>query len=135
MARLITAVAVFLALSTYWKTSSNLLTWTGFHVKKFPLDAYSHGKSENYLAWWDLKNMPKFNTQNRQVREYILNVAQYWVKEGIDGWRLDVPNEIDDDEFWAEFRHVVKSVNPQAYLLGEIWIPDPRWVGTNTSMV
>jgi cyclomaltodextrinase / maltogenic alpha-amylase / neopullulanase len=39
------------------------------------------------------------------------------------------PNEIDDDTFWSEFRHVVKSANPDAYLVGEIWTPDPRWVG------
>jgi neopullulanase len=52
-----------------------------------------------------------------------------WIERGADGWRLDVPNEIDDDEFWAEFRHTVKRVNREAYLLGEIWVVDPRWVG------
>jgi glycosidase len=40
---------------------------------------------------------------------------------------LDVPNEIDDDGFWEEFRHVVKSVNRDAYLTGEIWDVNPRW--------
>ena len=40
-----------------------------------------------------------------------------------------MPNEIDDDSFWAEFRQVVKQANPHAYLLGEIWATDPRWVG------
>jgi glycosidase len=42
---------------------------------------------------------------------------------------LDVPGEIDDDAFWEEFRSVVKSENPDAYLVGEIWDGDPRWVG------
>jgi glycosidase len=42
---------------------------------------------------------------------------------------LDVPNEIDDEGFWEEFRNVVKGENPDAYLLGEIWDGDPRWVG------
>ena len=41
---------------------------------------------------------------------------------------MDVPNEINDDEFWAEFRHVVKSANRDACLIGEIWAADPRWV-------
>jgi len=49
--------------------------------------------------------------------------------QGIDGWRLDVPNEIDDDSFWAEFRRIVKETNPDAYLCGEIWDGNPRWVG------
>jgi neopullulanase len=48
---------------------------------------------------------------------------------GADGWRLDVPNEIDDDAFWEDFRIVVKAANPEAYLVGEIWDGNPRWVG------
>ncbi len=57
-----------------------------------------------------------------------MDVARYWIKQGADGWRLDVPNEINDDGFWAEFREVVKSANPEAYLVGEIWSADLRWV-------
>jgi glycosidase len=100
-----------------------------FHVKAFPVRAYGTGKLESYLGWWDHKELPKFNTANPQVRRYLLQVAKHWIDEGADGWRLDVPNEIDDDEFWAEFRQTVKGANPQAYLVGEIWNPDPRWVG------
>lgn len=100
-----------------------------FHVKRFPVDAYSPGAASDYLAWWEIKSLPKFNTANLQVRRYLLNVARYWIERGVDGWRLDVPNEINDDTFWAEFRRVVKSANPEAYLVGEIWTADPRWVG------
>ncbi|MBU2611184.1 MAG: glycoside hydrolase family 13 protein [Chloroflexi bacterium] len=98
-----------------------------FHVKRYPLDAYHPGESETYEAWWKFKSLPKFNTANPQVRKYIFDVTRYWLEQGADGWRLDVPNEIDDDGFWEEFRHAVKSVNRDAYLLGEIWSPDPRW--------
>ncbi|NOY98660.1 MAG: DUF3459 domain-containing protein [Chloroflexi bacterium] len=98
-----------------------------FHVKRFPLDAYGPGKAENYAAWWKFKSLPKFNTDNPRVRQYIFDVARYWIEQGVDGWRLDVPNEIDDDAFWAEFRHTVKSANPDAYLVGEIWTAEPRW--------
>ncbi len=98
-----------------------------FHVKKFPLDAYGEGQAQNYLAWWGIKSLPKFNTTNPQVRKYIFDVARYWIEQGADGWRLDVPNEIDDGAFWEEFRHVVRSANRDAYLLGEIWTPEPRW--------
>lgn len=100
-----------------------------FHINGFPLEAYDGGQAERYLGWWDLKSLPKFNTSNPETRRYLLEVARYWTEQGIDGWRLDVPNEIDDDPFWAEFRQTVKQVNPDAYLVGEIWTPDPRWVG------
>jgi cyclomaltodextrinase len=102
-----------------------------FHIKQFPLDAYGPGDAENYLAWWKFKSLPKFNTDNPQVRQYILGVARYWIEQGADGWRLDVPNEIDDDSFWEEFRQTVKQVNSDAYLVGEIWTADSRWANEN----
>jgi glycosidase len=94
------------------------------------VEAYSPGESQAYKAWWDIKSLPKFNTSNPETRKYLMGVARYWIEQGADGWRLDVPNEIDDDEFWGEFRHTVKSANPEAYILGEIWTADPRWCGT-----
>ncbi|WP_322805870.1 glycoside hydrolase family 13 protein [Thermanaerothrix sp.] len=98
-----------------------------FHIHKFPLNAYSRGPA-HYEAWWGIKSLPKFNTSNPRVRKYLMSVARFWTEKGIDGWRLDVPNEIDDDSFWAEFRETVKRVNPEAYLVGEIWEVNPRWV-------
>jgi glycosidase len=106
--------------------ASPYLKW--FHIHHFPVDAYSLGDATDYLGWWGMKSLPKFNTHTPAVRQYILDVARYWIEQGIDGWRLDVPNEIDDDSFWAEFRYTVKSANPEAYLLGEIWTADKRWV-------
>jgi len=100
-----------------------------FHINKYPVDAFSPGDATDYQGWWNYKSLPKFNTNNAQVRKYIFDIAKYWLEQGADGWRLDVPSEIDDDSFWAEFRHVVKSVNRDAYILGEIWDGDPRWVG------
>ena len=99
-----------------------------FHIKAFPLDACGEGQAVNYAAWWSFKSLPKFNTENPAVRSYLLDVARYWIEQGADGWRLDVPNEIDDDAFWADFRETVKGVNPEAFLVGEIWTADPRWV-------
>jgi cyclomaltodextrinase / maltogenic alpha-amylase / neopullulanase len=100
-----------------------------YHIKHFPIDAYSSGDASDYLGWWKLKSLPKFNTDNPAVRKYLLGVARYWIEQGADGWRLDVPNEIDDDSFWLQFRQIVKSANPDAYILGEIWQAGPRWVG------
>lgn len=103
-----------------------------YYIKRFPLRAYLPGDAEEYTAWWNFKSLPKLNFSSAEVRRYILDVARYWIDQGIDGWRLDVPNEIDDDDFWADFRRVVKTNNPDAYLVGEIWHGDPRWAGENT---
>jgi cyclomaltodextrinase len=99
-----------------------------YTIKRFPVDAYSWGEASDYLGWWGMKSLPKFNTGNPSTRKYLLDVARYWIEQGADGWRLDVPNEINDDTFWAEFRQVVKQANPEAYLVGEIWNTDQRWV-------
>ena len=53
---------------------------------------------------------------------------RHWIEFGIDGWRLDVPDEIDDDAFWREFRRRVKAANPEAYIVGEIWDDAQRWL-------
>ena len=65
-------------------------------------------------------SMPKLNTNNREVREYLLSVAKYWIREvDIDGWRLDVCDEVSHD-FWRDFRKAVKSVKSDAIIIGEI---------------
>ncbi len=103
---------------------SAYLDW--FDIRGFPLNAYQ-GKP-NYRCWWNLPALPEFNTDNPQVRSYIFSVAKYWIDQGIDGWRLDVPGEIDDDRFWQDFRQVVKNANPQAYITGEIASDASRWL-------
>ncbi|GAB4426604.1 MAG: glycoside hydrolase family 13 protein [Anaerolineales bacterium] len=81
-----------------------------------------------YKGWWNLPALPKFNTDTPAVREFLFNVAEYWIRFGIDGWRLDVPGEIDDDAFWQEFRQRVRAINPDAYIVGEIWHESQRWL-------
>ncbi|MGV8050693.1 MAG: glycoside hydrolase family 13 protein [Anaerolineaceae bacterium] len=103
---------------------SPYLDW--FFVHGFPLHAYDG--DPNYECWWCLPGLPKFNTNNPQVRKYLFDVARYWVDQGIDGWRLDVPFEINDDGFWREFRSVVKTANPEAYIVGEIPSEAQRWL-------
>ncbi len=106
--------------------NSAYLDW--FHVKDFPLNAYDPQKQPNYGAWWGLPALPKFNTGSTQVREFLWGIGRKWIEFGIDGWRLDVPNEIDDDSFWREFRHRVKDANPEAYIVGEVWTDSQRWL-------
>jgi neopullulanase len=96
------------------------------------LTAYpGHADTETrlgYRAWWDLPALPKLNHSNPTVREYIYGIAERWLRFGIDGWRLDVPEEIDEPGFWEEFRRRCLAVNPEAYLVGEIWNPAPEWL-------
>jgi len=81
-----------------------------------------------YRGWWNLPALPKLNTNTPAVREFLFGVAEYWIRFGIDGWRLDVPAEINDDSFWREFRNRVRAINPKAYLVGEIWHEAHRWL-------
>ncbi len=105
---------------------SAYLDW--FNIKAFPLNAYDTKDPPNYDAWWGYPALPEFKTDTPAVREFLWDVAEYWIKKGIDGWRLDVPNEIDDDAFWQEFRRRVKNINPEAYIVGEIWGNASRWL-------
>ncbi len=108
---------------------SAYLDW--FHIHSFPLHAYrDNGEkgSLGYAAWWNLPALPKFNTDTEAVREFLWRVGTYWLEFGIDGWRLDVPNEIGDDAFWREFRRRCRAVNPECYIVGEIWDDASRWL-------
>ena len=70
----------------------------------------------------------KLNTDDPEVREFLFGVAEHWLRFGIDGWRLDVPEEIADETFWQEFRARCRAIRPDAYLVGEIWRVAPEWV-------
>lgn len=102
------------------------LDW--FIIHDWPLSAYSGDQPANYAAWWNMRALPKLNTDNPQVREFIMRVAEHWLRLGIDGWRLDVPAEITTPGFWEEFRQRVKAINPEAYIVGEIWEPAPDFL-------
>src|SRR5579883_3094986 len=57
-----------------------------------------------------------------------MEIAEYWSQFGIDGWRLDVPFEIRTPGFWQEFRDRVKAINPDAYIVGEVWGDSRAWL-------
>ncbi len=80
-----------------------------------------------YRAWWNLPALPKLNVDNPHVRDYLFGVAEHWLDFGIDGWRLDVAEEIEDS-FWREFRQRVKARNPDAYIVAEIWDERPEYL-------
>ncbi|MBN1660047.1 MAG: alpha-amylase [Anaerolineae bacterium] len=100
-----------------------------FLPRTFPLRPYHAPPGQHgYEAWWSLPALPKLNVDTPAVREFLWDVAAHWVEFGIDGWRLDVPGEIDDDVFWQEFRRRVRAANPDAYIVGEIWGEAGRWL-------
>ena len=103
------------------------LDW--FYIQGWPLAPYDGGKPANYASWVDNRALPKFNTDNPQVREFLMGVAEFWIRQyDIDGWRLDVPAEITAPGFWEEFRCRVRAVKPDVYLVGEIWREAPDWL-------
>jgi cyclomaltodextrinase / maltogenic alpha-amylase / neopullulanase len=107
------------------KNGENSIYKDWFHTYEFPLQTEP---VPNYDTFAFTPYMPKLNTENKEVKEYLLEVGRYWVKEfDIDGWRLDVANEIDH-HFWREFRKEVKSIKPELYILGEIWHDSMPWL-------
>lgn len=106
--------------------SSPYIDW--FIVRSLPITQ----NPLSYYACGGASYLPKLNVTNPQVQEYIFKIASYWLQEAsIDGWRLDVPCKITFP-FWREFRKVVRNVNPQAYLVGEIWREASSWIQGDT---
>jgi glycosidase len=104
-----------------------------FHIHKFPVydktNELNSSKELNFDTFAYTPRMPKLNTENPEMKEYLLNVIRYWSDEvSIDGWRLDVANEVDH-RFWREFRKIAKEKNPDAYIVGEVWHDANPWLG------
>lgn len=96
-----------------------------FRVMGFPIQS----NPPNYETFAnDVATMPKLMHQNPEVRAYLLDVAVYWIREcDIDGWRLDVANEVDHS-FWKAFRECVKREKEDAVIIGEVWHEASPWV-------
>jgi cyclomaltodextrinase / maltogenic alpha-amylase / neopullulanase len=114
----------FFAFADLKKNGANSKYTGWYNVRSFPVGPVS---KPNYECWWNIGTLPKLMTGNPGVRQYLFEVTRHWLAAGIDGWRLDVPNEIPH-EFWIEWRRLVKSLNPRAYILGEIWDNGAPWL-------
>lgn len=100
------------------KEKSKYLDW--YFIDKFPLDT-EPGQAPNFKCFGYYGGMPKLNLKNPEVEKYVTDVACYWLKEcDIDGWRMDVGDEISH-YFWKHFRRAVKAVKKDALIIGEIW--------------
>ena len=91
-------------------------------------------KRTAYNAWAGFDSLPEFNTFNQEYKEYIFNITRKWMygpdgkesenwmeDDGIDGWRLDVPNCLENQNFWNEWREVVKGSKKDSYITAELW--------------
>ena len=78
---------------------------------------------DGYDAWWGVKTLPETNEDNDSFTDYITGengILKKYLRLGIGGWRLDVADELPD-KFLDRLRTAVKSENPDAYILGEVW--------------
>ncbi|CCI82057.1 glycoside hydrolase family 13 protein [Lactobacillus hominis] len=103
-----------------------------FHISSYPVEPYrdpSKGEGEpNYETFAFEKHMPKLNTANPEVQDFLLEIATYWVKYfDIDAWRLDVANEVDH-HFWKRFHDELVKIKPDFYIVGEIWHSARPWL-------
>lgn len=90
--------------------------WFKFTTSDFGYETFAYAK-----------NMPKLNTTHPAVIDYFCRVGAYWIETcDIDGWRLDVANEIAID-FWRAFRKAVHTIKP-VYILGEVWHDANPWL-------
>lgn len=75
--------------------------------------------------------MPKMNTSNPIMQNYLLEVTKYWITNyDIDGYRLDVSNEVSHT-FWRKFRALCDSLKKDFYVLGENWEDSNPWLGND----
>ncbi len=91
-------------------------------------------QASHYLgAFWD--GMPDLNFDSLEVRSEMKNIGKFWLEQGVDGFRLDAAKHIYEDllsdkseattaknvAWWQEFRKSMNEVNPEAYIVGEVW--------------
>lgn len=103
--------------------------WDWFFVHKWPFDTKEfHTRDGKFDSFSFAAMMPKLNTNNPKVVEYLTELCIHWVDDwGIDGIRFDVGNEVSHS-FLRSLRKELKGRNPQLYLLGEIWHDSLTWL-------
>ena len=100
------------SIGAYQSKDSKYYDWYNF--RSFPND---------YECWWDVKILPRVNSDNEGYKQFILGkngVVEKWMKKGIDGFRLDVADELSD-EFLKTLNKKVKEINPEGIIYGEVW--------------
>lgn len=108
----------FRDLEENWKTSP-YRNW--YYCEGRPRRPKIFGVKPNYKCFSYFGGMPKLNLENPETGDYFINVALYWLRTAhIDGWRLDVADEVSH-RYWYRFRSMVKKEFPEALIVGEVW--------------
>lgn len=100
------------SVGAYQSKESQYYSWYNF--RKHP---------DDYECWWNVKILPRVNSDEPTYVNYILGdngVIEKWMKSGIDGFRLDVADELSDT-FLSNLNKKVKSINPCGVVYGEVW--------------
>lgn len=109
-----------------------------FHIHEWPIKLeftdQEIGEVDEYkaLTSYDVfgfyPSMPKLKTAHPEVKKYLFELATVWIQNyGVDGFRMDVSDEVDH-QFWRDFRKLVKGMNSELYLLGEVWHDARPWL-------
>lgn len=106
-----------------WFTFHNVAAGTGTCVGSNGLN------SATYDSWFGFDSIPVLTKTNAQVQDYFLtgdnSVSKYWLNMGASGWRLDVMGDTSFPAgYWQTFRQVVKGVNTNDLIIGELWQKD-----------
>ena len=103
----------FPGVGAYQSTQSPFSSWFTFY--QWP---------DSYHSWWNFDTLPTVNKMDPEFIKYIItdedSVIAHWLKQGVDGFRLDVADELPD-EFLKLLYDRVKEINPDALVLGEVW--------------
>lgn len=103
---------------------SRFVDW--YWIRSFPVVV---ADPPNYTAWFNFPSMPKVNLSNPEARKFFLAIPAFWKRTAnIDGWRLDVANEVAPD-YWRDFRKAVKAADPNGWIVGEVWGDGSSWLG------
>ncbi|KGX92653.1 alpha-amlyase [Pontibacillus halophilus JSM 076056 = DSM 19796] len=110
-----------------WLNDSTKQDW--FHEES-PIIGESQEQLEN--GW--LAGLPDLNQEHPKVRQYLFNAAEFWITEtGVDGFRLDTVKHVPKT-FWEEFSDHVTSIDPDFFLLGEVWSENPNYIAEYESI-
>ena len=88
----------------------------------------TRGMKPNYRTFAYTPFMPKWNTDHPLTQKHLLSVIEYWIKEyDIDGWRLDVSNEISHD-FLRQIKKTARQAKKDSFIFGENWDSSMPWL-------
>ena len=99
-----------------------------YMVNRWPVEQDGDTRDGRYYSFAFARYMPKLNTNNPEVQDYLLDIIKFWIETfDIDGLRFDVGNEISHS-FLKAVRYMTGHLKDDFYLLGEIWHDSITWL-------